>query len=99
MRYLIFDFSDGDDGVATLEAMASTREAEHATVLAEARQVLDWAHAHFPGRHGPVEEGHAWDHELLVQQEAGGWQTVTLTLTASPEFLEAFLAAYGDVDD
>lgn len=99
MRYLIFDFSDGDDGIATLEAMASTRENEHAAVLAEAQQVLDWAHAHFPGRHGPVEDGNAWDHELLVQQEEGGWLTVTLTLSASPEFLAAFLAVYGEVED
>ncbi|MGM9482358.1 hypothetical protein ACS5PN_14300 [Roseateles sp. NT4] len=99
MRYLIFDFSDGDDGIAALEAMASTREAEHEAVLAEAQQVLDWAHAHFPSRHGPVEDGHAWDHELLVQQEEGGWLTVALTLSASPAFLEAFLAVYGEVDD
>ena len=99
MRYLIFDFSDGDDGIATLEAMASTREAEHAAVRAEAEHVLDWAQAHFPGRHGPVEDGNAWDHELLVQQEEGGWVTVTLTLTASPEFLEAFLAVYGEVEE
>ena len=67
MRYLIFDFSDGDDGIASFEAMASTRADEHAAVLAEARQVLDWAHRHFPGRHGPVEDGNAWDHELLTQ--------------------------------
>lgn len=99
MRYLIFDFSDGDDGIATLEAMASTRVEEHGRVLAEAQQVLDWAHAHFPRRHGPVEDGHAWDHELLVQREEGDWLTVTLTLSASAEFTEAFLAQYGEGED
>lgn len=99
MRYLIFDFSDGDDGIASFEAMASTRADEHAAVLAEARQVLDWAHRHFPGRHGPVEDGNAWDHELLTQQEEGGWLTVTLTLSASAEFADAFLAVYADVED
>ena len=99
MRYLIFDFSDGDDGIATLEAMASTRAEEHGRVMAEAQQVLDWAQAQSPNRHGPVEEGHAWDHELLVQQEDGGWLTVTLTLSASAEFLEAFLAVYGESED
>ena len=99
MRYLIFDFSDGDDGIASFEAMASTRADEHPAVLAEAQQVLDWAHQHFPNRHGPVEDGHAWDHELLTQQEEGGWLTVTLTLSASAEFADAFFAAYGDVED
>jgi hypothetical protein len=99
MRYLIFDYSDGDDGIATLEAMASTRAQEHGRVLAEAQQVLDWAHSRFPDRHGPVEDGQAWDHELLVQQEEGGWLTVTLTLSASAEFLEAFLAVYGEAED
>ncbi|KQV52790.1 hypothetical protein ASC95_08230 [Pelomonas sp. Root1217] len=99
MRYLIFDYSDGDDGIATLEAMASTRAEEHPRVLAEAQRVLDWAHSQFPGRHGPVEDGQAWDHELLVQHEEGGWLTVTLTLSASAEFLEAFLAVYGEAED
>jgi len=99
MRYLTFDLSDGDDGIATLEAMASTRAQEHGRVLAEAQQVLDWAHSHFAGRHGPVEDGQAWDHELLVQQEEGGWLTVTLTLSASAEFLEAFLAVHGEAED
>lgn len=99
MMHLIFDLSDGSDGILTLEAMASTREAEHAAVMAEVAQVLAWAQAEFAGRHGPVEDGHAWDHELLVQHEAGGWITVTLTFSASPEFADAFQAAFGAADD
>lgn len=96
MRYLGFDLTDGSDGILTLEAMASTREAEHAAVMAEVGRVLAWAQARFGDRQGPVEDGHAWDHELLVQQEAGGWRTVTLTFSASAEFAEAFQAAFGD---
>jgi hypothetical protein len=46
-----------------------------------------------------VEDGNAWDHELLVQHEAGGWITVTLTFSASPEFAEALQAAFVEVDD
>lgn len=99
MRHLSFDLTDGSDDILTLEAMASTREAEHAAVMAEVAQVLAWARAEFGGRQGPVEDGNAWDHELLVQHEVGGWVTVTLTLSASAEFAEAFQATFGDMDD
>ena len=99
MRHLTFDLTDSSDGVLTLEAMASTREAEHAAVMAEVAQVLAWAQAEFGGRQGPVEDGHAWDHELLVQHEAGGWMTVTLTFSASAEFAEAFQARFGEPDN
>lgn len=101
MRHLTFDFTDSSDDILTLEAMASTREAEHAAVMAEVEQVLAWAHAEFGGRQGPVEDGNAWDHELLAQHEEGGWVTVTLTFSASAEFAEAFQAAFvsGDADD
>ena len=98
MRYLTFDLTDSADDILTLEAMASTREAEHAAVMAEVAHVLAWAQADFGGRQGPVEDGHAWDHELLVQHEAGGWVTVTLTFSASAEFAEAFQAAFPDLD-
>ena len=99
MRHLTFDPTDSSDGILTLEAMASTREAEHAAVIAEVRQVLAWAQAEFAGRQGPVEDGNAWDHELLVQHEAGGWVTVTLTFSASAEFAEAFRAVFGGSDE
>lgn len=99
MRHLTFDLTDSSDDILTLEAMASTREAEHAAVMAEVAQVLAWAQAEFGRRQGPVEDGNAWDHELLVQHEAGGWVTVTLTFSASAEFAEAFQAAFGDAND
>jgi hypothetical protein len=99
VHHLSFDITDGSDGILTLEAMASTRAAEHAAVMAEVEQVLAWVQAGFGGRQGPVEDGHAWDHELLVQQETGGWVTVTLSFSASQEFAEAFLAVYGEADD
>ncbi|MEH0167887.1 hypothetical protein ABT392_00960 [Paucibacter sp. JuS9] len=99
MQYLIFELSDGDDGVATLEAMASTRADSHAAVMVEVQGVLDWAWREFPGQHGPIEDGMAWDHELLVQEEAGDWRTVTLTLTGAPHFVDAFLAEFGGEED
>lgn len=99
MRHLTFDLTDSSDDILTLEAMASTREAEHAAVLAQVQEVLDWARAEFGGRQGPVEDGFAWDHELLVQHEDGGWVTVTLTFSASAEFAEAFQARFAEPND
>lgn len=95
MHYLTFDLSDNDDGVTTLEALASTPAAQHAAVMAEVQQVLDWAWRAFPHTHGPADDGMDWDHDLQVQVEAGGWHSVTLTLTGSARFVEAFEAAFG----
>lgn len=100
--YLSFDISDNADGVTTLEAMASTPAAQHPAVLAEAQQVLDWAWSAFAHTHGSADDGMGvgsgmdWDHDLQVQVEDGRWHTVTLTLTASPRFVEAFFEAFGD---
>ena len=43
LRHLTVDVSDNDEGVATIELLASTPAAQHAAALAEAQQVLDWA--------------------------------------------------------
>ncbi len=94
MHYLNFDLSEDADGVTTLDALASTAPAQHAAVLAEVQQVLDWAWQRFPHGHGPVDDGLDWDHDLQVQVEDGGWHTVSLTLAGSPRFIEAFFAAF-----
>jgi hypothetical protein len=102
MHYLTFDLSDADDGVTTLDAMASTSAAQHAAVLAEVQQVLDWAWRHFPRSHGPVEDGMDWDHDLQVHVGApadGHWHEVSLSLAGSPRFVEAFLAEFGPPND
>ncbi|MEF7612902.1 hypothetical protein V4F39_03195 [Aquincola sp. MAHUQ-54] len=96
MQYLGFDPSEGADGVTTLEAMASTPAEQHAAVMAEVQQVLEWAWRRFPHTHGPADDGMDWDHDLQVQVEDGGWHTVTLTLTASPRFAQAFVEAFAD---
>ncbi|MBX3619012.1 MAG: hypothetical protein KF891_03320 [Rhizobacter sp.] len=98
VRYLQFDLSDNIEGVVTLEAMASTPAAQHAAVMAEVQQVLDWAWQHFPDAHGAADDGMAWDHDLQVQVEDGAWHTVTLTLTAHEHVAAAFLAAFGPLD-
>lgn len=94
MRFLHFELAEVADGVRVLEAMASTAAGAHAEVLAEAQQVLEWAHASFAGRHGPLDEGLDWQHELQVNVEPGGWHTVTLTIAASARFVQAWREAF-----
>lgn len=96
MDFLSFELAEVDDGVSSLEAMASTGAEQHAAVMAEVQQVLDWAWRRFPGTHGPVDDGCDWDHDLQVAIEEGGWHTVTLTLTGNPRFMRAFVATFGD---
>lgn len=69
LDYLHFDYAEGNDGTGTLEAMASTWPEQVQVVQAEVVQVLAWAHAEFPGRRGPLEEGFDWDYDLHGMQE------------------------------
>lgn len=95
LSYLVFERSEATDGVTALEAMATTAAEHHEAVLAEASQVLDWARAHFPDTQGAVDEGMDWDHDLQVSiEDDGRWYTVTLTLTGSPRFVDAFQATF-----
>ena len=96
LRLLTLDVSDNDEGVVTIEALASTTAGQHAAALAEARQLLDWAWRTFPHTHGPADDGGEWDHDLQVVDEGGGWHAVTLTLTGTAEFARAFVQAFGE---
>jgi hypothetical protein len=96
MHYLNFEFAEVGDGVTALEAMASTQADRHAAVMAEVQQVMDWAWQTFGHAHGPVDEGHDWDHDLQVLVEDGCWHRVTLSLSASDRFVAAFVAVFGD---
>lgn len=91
MKYLSFDIGEVDADICWLEAMASTAGAEHAAVMAEVGQVLDWAWHAYPDTHGRVDDGMDWDHDLAVVVEAGGWHTVSLTLTATQRFTDDLL--------
>lgn len=99
LQFLLFERSEGDDGTVTLDALASTRAAQHAAVLAEARRVLDWAEREYPGQQGPLEDGMTWHHELQVHEEAGGWIAVALTLSARSDVAEALQAEFGMGED
>ncbi|AYQ28571.1 MULTISPECIES: hypothetical protein [unclassified Polaromonas] len=118
LRYLNFDHSEDGDGVGTLEAMASVWPEQVQAVHAEVVQVLDWVHAQFPGRRGPLDEGFDWDYDLHGVQEltapevlhydeqarrlsveAGApgkpRHTLTLSLSGTPAFCEAFIQQFG----
>ena len=96
LRILTVDVSDNDEGVVTIEALASTSAAGHAAALAEAQHVLAWAWSAFPHTHGPADEGGEWDHDLQAGVDGDGWHAVALTLTGTPEFARAFAAAFDD---
>lgn len=100
LQYLTCEVVDTTDGITVLEWLASTRSAQHASALAEAQRVLDWARQHFGRSHGPAEDGGDWDHDLQVQVEADGWHTVALTLTGREHVAQACLAEFGvgDID-
>ncbi|MDW5442391.1 hypothetical protein [Polaromonas sp. SM01] len=74
--------------------MASVRPEQVAAVRAEIAQVLDWAHAAFPGQQAPLDEGGEWDVDLQEASEgdaaAASWQTLTLVISGSPQFCAAF---------
>ena len=95
MDFLTFDLTEVDDGVSSLEAMAATAVEQHAAVMAEVQQVLDWAWHRYPQSHGPVDDGMDWDHDLQVTIEDGRWHMVTLTLSGTARFVQAFIAAFG----
>lgn len=95
LHHLTFTFSEGVDGVSTLEAMAATAADRHPAALAEAQALLAWAWQQFPDSHGPPDQGHDWDHDLQVGVEDGTWSVVTLTLAGSPRFIDAFIERFG----
>ena len=99
MDFLTFERTELGDGLSSLEAMASTGVQQHAAVMTEVQQVLDWAWRRFPEAHGPVDDGFDWDHDLQVLIEDGGWHTVTLTLTGTERFVGEFVARFRDADD
>ncbi len=99
MDFLTFDVAEVGDGVSSLEAMGSTAAGQHAAVMAEVQQVLDWTWRRFPDSHGPIDDGMEWDHDLQVTVEEGGWHTVTLTLAGTRRFVEELFTTFGNAGD
>jgi len=99
MDYLLFDHSEGDDGVGLFEAMASVAPPRAGAVETEIGQVLAWAEAAFPGRRAPVEAGGEWDADLHVEDDEHGpapRRTWTLSVVGTPAFCAAFRERFAD---
>jgi hypothetical protein len=93
LDFLSFDASGDTDGVHTFDALASTTQARHAAVMAEVEQVLAWAGRRFPDGPGDLDEGASWCHDLQVTPD-GDWVTVSLSLSGTAAFGEAFARAF-----
>ena len=89
LRWLDFDYSEGNDGTGVFDAMASVDPGHAAAVQAEIDAVLAWAESAFAGRRAPVEEGGDWDAEFQVQDEPGPRRCLTLTLSGTEAFCQA----------
>lgn len=101
LHCLSFDLSLDTDGVHTFDAQAAapidtTSGATNTTLAAvrdEVRQVLAWAETHFPDGPGPLDEGCSWCHDLQDQAD-GDWHSVSLSLSGTAAFGEAFAQAF-----
>lgn len=69
LKFLDFDYSEDADGTGTFDAMASVAPAQWDSLHREIRAVLAWAHAHWPGSCGPLEECGLWHYDLQGVQE------------------------------
>ncbi len=76
--------------MVSFDAVASVRVARLSEVRAEADAVVAWARATVAGQEGPLDEGGAWDHELVVSDDGEGWHTLTITLTGDETFAALF---------
>ncbi len=99
LHCLSFDLSLDTDGVHTFDAQAAAAvgaDAVLAQIRAEVQQVLAWAAAHFPDGPGPLDEGCSWCHDVQDQRDGPDrvWHTVSLSLSGTPAFGEAFAQAF-----
>jgi hypothetical protein len=56
-------------------------------------QVLAWTAERFPDGPGDLDEGASWCHDLQVSSD-GDWVTVSLSLSGTAAFGEAFAQAF-----
>lgn len=93
LRYLVFEISEDTDGVCTFDALASVQADQREALAAEAEVVRQWCRAAFPQGPGPLEHDHPWDEDLQWQTE-GAWHTLSLSVTGTDAFAQAFVRAW-----
>ena len=101
LRWLDFDYSEGDDGTGVFDAMASVELRFVAEVQAEVDAVLRWAESAFAGRRLAVEEGGEWDADLQITDDSGHppRRCFSLSIVGTPAFCRAFGEHFGDESD
>ncbi|NPC57046.1 hypothetical protein [Caenimonas soli] len=99
LHYLDFDFSDEESGRGSFDAMASVDPARLPALRAEVAAVLDWAGRTF-GPAGALQDESEWDYELqsMAEPDHPALTTLTLTLSGSPAFCEAFRQEFAVAD-
>lgn len=71
LEYLDFDYSEDEQGIGNWDAMASVQASRVPALAAEIESVLTWAHWHFEGRQGAIDDGGDWDYDLQSQDDEG----------------------------
>ena len=71
LDYLIFDYSEDEEGTGTWDAMACIKAERVPDLATEIQTLLSWASQCFAGRQGAVEEGFDWDYDLQAQDDDG----------------------------
>lgn len=92
LKFLEFDLSEDTEGLCTWDALASPAATHTAALLDEVRTLLHRLTQQL-GPAGSVDDGHAWDMDLQIHDEAGqalplqGWSAsvgrITLSLSLS----------------
>ncbi len=70
LRFLEFDLSEDTDGLRTWDALASPAAMHTAALLTEARALLQHLQQRL-GPSGPIDNGHVWDLDVQLHDEAG----------------------------
>lgn len=69
LDYLIFDYSEDEEGSATWDAMATVACERWPALRQEVLQVLEWAERQFPQQRGALDEGASWDYDLTLSSD------------------------------
>ena len=81
LQFLEFDLSEDTDGLRTWDALASPDPSHNLALLSEIQHLQQYLTEQL-GLAGPVDEGHRWDMDLQLRDDAG--RDLPLDLTTPP---------------